>query len=84
MHIKKLLAALILCLSVVATPVGAAPMEDENPCDPDNGKYICDGTQDWPNGDCPPELCGPKLPSTGVSDPSDDLSALFDTVWLRV
>ena len=50
MRIKSLLASLILCLSLWTVPAGAAPVED-NPCDPDNGKYICDGTEDQPIAD---------------------------------
>ena len=75
MRTKSLLASLILCLSLWTVPAGAVPMED-NPCDPDNGKYICDGTEDWPDGKCPPELCGPSMPSTGVSNIDDGADAL--------
>lgn len=47
------------------TPTSATA--DDGECDPDNGKYICDGTDGQPEGSKPKEKRRPEPPATGVS-----------------
>ena len=57
-------AAMTLAVGVFAS---AAPNDDSG-CDPGNGKYICDGTDDQPEGAGPTSRGKlPEPPSTGVS-----------------
>ncbi|RRD03565.1 hypothetical protein EII34_13310 [Arachnia propionica] len=58
-------ATIVVLLGMVATPHWA--LADDNPCDPANGRYICDGSEDQPEGDRHPWR-PPKLPDTGVAD----------------
>lgn len=53
--------------SFAATPMAQA---EDNPCDPANGRYTCDGSEDQPDGDTRPyweHWNRPKLPNTGVT-----------------
>lgn len=78
MRLRLAMGAVVAAATMLASvgTVSWAESNDENPCDPANGRYICDGTEDQPvegdvamRGDDGVSL-SPKagLPSTGVSD----------------
>lgn len=54
--------AAIMALGMIGTPL-VAKGDDGGSCDPANGKYICDGTEDQPEG----AKDSLQLPKTGVS-----------------
>lgn len=87
MRLRQIIGVLIAATVMLAS-AGTASWADsatENPCDPANGRYICDGTEDQPvegdvviQGDDGVSL-SPRagLPSTGVSDDFGDVDPTF-------
>ena len=80
MRVRRTVAVGIATAMTLAVGVfaSAAPNDDGSNCDPDNGKYFCDGYDDHvvkPDG-------SPAVPSTGVSQlpmaEDDDLALSGD------
>ncbi|MDO5066014.1 MAG: hypothetical protein Q4D96_01875 [Propionibacteriaceae bacterium] len=68
---RRITTAAVACVLLFGAFTAAHPAQaEENPCDPANGRYTCDGSEDQPDGDARPYWKywkKPKLPHTGVS-----------------